>query len=108
MDITANELTKWAKDTLTKRGYFVVRINNTPVKGRKGIITKGVPDLLGCTKHGVLAGVEVKKIGDKLSQDQIDLMTYLDALGCEMLICTEVENKPSLIKFTDYVITKKK
>jgi hypothetical protein len=45
MDISANELTKWAKTNLEYIGYRLNRVNNIPYGKRKGTIQKGWADL---------------------------------------------------------------
>ncbi len=70
MDITANELTQWAKKNLEFIGYRLNRVNNIPFAKRKGTIQKGWADLQGYTENGIYVAVEIKKIGDKLSLEQ--------------------------------------
>ncbi len=68
--MTASELTKQIIKYLTLNGHFVVRINNIPgTKYRAGTLTKGVPDIMGCTKTGKALGIEVKTT-DKQSEYQ--------------------------------------
>ena len=47
MDISANDLTKWAKKSLEYLGYRLNRVNNIPFGKRKGTIQKGWADLQG-------------------------------------------------------------
>jgi RecB family endonuclease NucS len=97
MDITANELTQWAKKYLETQGVRLNRVNNIPWAKRKGTIEKGWPDLQGYDKNGTYFAVEVKKIGDKISLDQKNRLE--DIWICEgiSLICTEQDGKPILI-----------
>ena len=99
MDLSASELTKWAKETLSKTGCRLNRVNNIPVRRRKGTIEKGWPDLQGYTSLGIYCCVEVKKIGDKLSKEQIDRLE--DVTNCNGIayICTEEEGNPFLIQW---------
>jgi hypothetical protein len=96
MDITANELTKWAKKNLEYVGYRLNRVNNIPFGKRKGTIQKGWADLQGYTENGVYVAVEVKKLGDKLSQEQKERFKC----GGIVYICTEMDNKPALIEWS--------
>lgn len=100
MDITANELTKWAKKNFEYLGYRLNRVNNIPYGKRKGTIEKGWADLQGYTNEGRYLAVEIKKIGDKLSKEQIERFTDAWKCGGLVYICTEQEGKPALIEWT--------
>ncbi len=52
MDISANDLTKWAKKSLEYLGYRLNRVNNIPYGKRKGTIQKGWADLQGYSPEG--------------------------------------------------------
>jgi len=99
MDISANELTQWAKKNFEYMGFRLNRVNNIPYGKRRGTIQKGWADLQGYTNKGKYIAVEIKKIGDKLSKEQIERFT--DACKCECLvyICTEQDGKPVLIEW---------
>ena len=100
MDISANDLTKWAKKNLEYIGYRLNRVNNIPYGKRKGTIQKGWADLQGYTSEGRYVAVEVKKVGDKLSPEQKERLQ--DIHNCQGLvyICTEKENQPVLIEWS--------
>jgi hypothetical protein len=100
MDISANELTKWAKLNLEYIGYRLNRVNNIPFGKRKGTIQKGWADLQGYTEDGVYVAVEVKKIGDRLSIEQKERLKDIYECGGIVYICTEVDNKPTLIEWS--------
>ena len=100
MDISANELTKWAKLNLVYIGYRLNRVNNIPFGKRKGTIQKGWADIQGYTENGVYVAVEVKKIGDRLSVEQKDRLKDIYECGGIVYICTEVDNKPTLIEWS--------
>jgi len=100
MDISANELTKWAKSNLENIGYRLNRVNNIPFGQRKGTIQKGWADLQGYTENGVYVAVEVKKIGDRLSVEQKERLKDIYECGGIVYICTEVDNKPTLIEWS--------
>jgi len=100
MDISANDLTKWAKKNLEYAGYRLNRVNNIPYGKRKGTIEKGWADLQGYTSDGKYVAVEVKKIGDRLSPEQKERLEDIYKCGGIVYICTEVENKPALVEWT--------
>lgn len=101
MDITANELTKWAKEYLKKDGIRLNRVNNIPYGKRKGTIEKGWADLQGYDQNGVYVAVEVKKIGDKLSKEQIERLEDIWNCGGIVYICSELDKKPALISWEE-------
>jgi hypothetical protein len=100
MDISANDLTKWAKKNLEYIGYRLNRVNNIPYGRRKGTIQKGWADMQGYTPEGIYVAVEVKKIGDKLSLEQKERLQDIHKCGGIVYICTEVDNKPALVEWT--------
>jgi hypothetical protein len=100
MDISANELTKWAKLNLGYIGYRLNRVNNIPFGKRKGTIEKGWADLQGYSAEGTYVAVEVKKLCDKLSTEQKERLGDIHKCGGIVYICTEVENKPALVEWT--------
>jgi hypothetical protein len=98
--MTASELTRWAKAHLEKQGYRLNRVNNIPVRRRKGTVQKGWSDLQGYTKEGIYAAIEVKTEGDKISVEQIERLKDAQSCGAKVYICTIDENKePLLIEF---------
>jgi hypothetical protein len=100
MDISANELTQWAKKNLETIGFRLNRVNNIPFAKRKGTIQKGWADLQGYTEKGTYVAVEIKKIGDKLSNDQKLRLEDIYKCGGIVYICTEMGNKPTLIEWS--------
>lgn len=100
MDISANELTKWAKLNLGYIGYRLNRVNNIPFGKRKGTIEKGWADLQGYSPEGTYVAVEVKKIGDRLSLEQKERLGDIHKCGGIVYICTEIDNKPTLVEWT--------
>ena len=99
MDLTASQLTKWAKEILEIGGFRLNRVNNIPVRRRKGTIEKGWSDLQGYSKIGIYTAIEVKTKNDKLSQEQIDRLNDIKYCNGIALICTEENNKPTLLKW---------
>jgi hypothetical protein len=100
MDITANELTKWAKTNLGYIGFRLNRVNNIPFGKRKGTIEKGWADLQGYTSEGIYVAVEIKKLGDKLSIEQKERLNDIHKCGGIVYICTEVDKKATLVEWT--------
>ena len=100
MDITANDLTKWAKTNLGYMGFRLNRVNNIPYGKRKGTIEKGWADLQGYTSEGIYVAVEVKKLGDKLSIEQKERLNDIHKCGGIVYICTEVDKKATLVEWT--------
>ncbi|CAB4121985.1 VRR-NUC domain containing protein [uncultured Caudovirales phage] len=100
MDISANELTKWAKLNLGYMGFRLNRVNNIPYGKRKGTIEKGWADLQGYTPDGKYVAIEIKKLGDRLSQEQKERLQDIHNCGGIVYICTEVGNKPTLVEWT--------
>jgi hypothetical protein len=100
MDISANDLTKWAKKNLEYEGFRLNRVNNIPYGKRKGTIEKGWADLQGYTSEGIYVAVEVKKIGDKLSPEQKERLEDIHKCNGIVYICTEIDNKPALVEWT--------
>jgi hypothetical protein len=100
MDISANELTKWAKLNLGYIGFRLNRVNNIPYGKRKGTIEKGWADLQGYTSEGKYVAVEVKKIGDKLSPEQKERLEDIHKCGGIVYICTEVDKKATLVEWS--------
>jgi len=102
MDLNASQLTKYAKEHLKIFGYRLNRVNNIPVRKRKGTIEKGWADLQGYNSKGIYVAVEVKKIGDTLKSEQrIRLQDVIDC-GGEAFICTEENGKPILLTLAEF------
>ncbi len=100
MELSASELTKWAKEYCKSKEWRITRMNNTPIQRRKGTIEKGWPDLIGYTQNGLIVSVEVKKKGDKLSQEQIVTLKDIYQCGGMSYICTEnKDHEPILISW---------
>jgi hypothetical protein len=100
MDISANDLTKWAKKNLEYAGFRLNRVNNIPYGKRKGTIQKGWADLQGYSDKGIYTAIEVKKIGDKLSLEQRERLKDIYECGGIVYICTEIESKPAIVEWS--------
>lgn len=102
MDLTAAQLTKYAKEYLSIFGYRLNRVNNIPVRRRKGTIEKGWADLQGYSPNGIYVSVEVKKIGDTIKTEQRNRLQDVIDCGGEAFICTEKDGKGILIPYKDF------
>jgi len=100
-ELSANELTRWAKEYLATKKIRLNRVNNIPVRRRKGTVEKGWADLQGYNSKGIYVAVEVKKIGDKLSDEQIKRLDDVTKCGGEAYICTQEGKNPKLIAWTE-------
>jgi len=100
-ELSANELTRWAKEYLATKKVRLNRVNNVPVRRRKGTVEKGWADLQGYNSKGIYVAVEVKKIGDKLSDEQIKRLNDVTECGGEAYICTQEGKNPKLIAWTE-------
>jgi hypothetical protein len=104
MNLTASEITRSVLKELSARGCKVWRSNNLAVRGRKFIGEKGAPDVQGHNRRtGIALYCEIKAIGDKLSQDQINFLSEATDSGCITLIATEANGQIKIISFRDYV-----
>lgn len=103
-ELTASDITKTALTLLKLQRVTAWRQNNLTVRRRKGIVTKGVGDILGYTNNGQarFVGCEVKKIGDKLSPEQTEFLSSLSKSGGYALIATQVGNRVELISFDEF------
>ena len=101
-ELSASELTKWAKEHLAKQGVRLNRVNNIPIRRRKGTVEKGWADLQGYNSNGIYVAVEVKKIGDVLKPEQVNRLNDVIVCGGKALICTEDEGQPILINFGEF------
>ncbi len=100
-ELSASDLTKWAKEYLASKKVRLNRVNNIPVRRRKGTIEKGWADLQGYNSKGIYVAVEVKKLGDKLSEEQIKRLDDVTNCGAEAYICTQEGKNPKLIAWTE-------
>jgi len=92
---------------LILKGHNVTawRQNNHATRGRMNNVKKGVSDIIGYNNStGVAVFVEVKKIGDKLSREQKDLLTHAARSGCIVMIATQGDGfYTELIDYMEYI-----
>ena len=90
--MTASELTKQIIKYCTLQGHFVCRINNIPgTKYRANTLTKGVPDIMGCTKTGKALGIEIKTT-DKQSEFQAEFENHYKKRGGIYILARKLED----------------
>lgn len=87
---SAGEITKIAIEILTARGWYAWRQTNLTVRGRRGIVKKGVADILCFNKSNCLFGAaEVKTVGDTIRPEQHEFLSSVKKAGGMALIATE-------------------
>lgn len=102
-ELTASEITKDTLQILESRNCYPWRQVNTSVRNRKGIVKKGVSDVLFFNLSTCLFGAcEVKKIGDTLRTEQIEFLIRVHEAGGMALVATQVRDRTELIPFTIY------
>lgn len=90
-----NDLTKQVLEYCLKSGHHVVRINNIPGKKyRKNNVTKGTPDILGCTKSGQALAIEIKNkdTHDTQSIYQQEFEDHYKKRGGIYILATKLED----------------
>src|ERR1700709_2284493 len=100
-ELSASDITKTALLLLKLQHICAWRQTNTTTHRRKGIVNKGVGDILGYTQNGQarMVAAEVKTIGDRLSPDQREFLGNLSKAGGIAYIATQVNNQVQLIPF---------
>src|SRR5687767_11995813 len=96
---------KTALQILEVRGFKCWPQNNVrAVKGRSFVGKKGVSDIIGWqNKTGLTCFTEVKTVNDKLSKEQIELLSSLHQSGGIALIATQDQaGGVILIPFVEY------
>lgn len=89
-EMTTSEITEEAKKQLALRNVKCWRNNNIRVPGRTFIGERGSSDLLGLNKAtGIFVACEVKKIGDTLSDKQIEFLADVQNAGGFALVATQ-------------------
>lgn len=89
-------------DYLLMKKHFVIRLNNIPptqmVNGSrvfrrmpKGSV-KGLPDIAVVTEGGYVVWLEVKKVGGRLSPDQIEFKRRVDEKCGEYYVVRSIED----------------
>lgn len=92
--MTTNELTKAVILYLTAHGHMVMRVNNSGAKGRVNVVSKGCPDLVGCTKTGRALFIEIKnkQTKDKLSDYQKEVKRNVELRDGLYIVVTELKD----------------
>lgn len=97
--MTASELTRWAKAKLEAEGCRVNRVNNIPVRRRKGTVQKGWADLQGYSSNGIYVACEIKTKNDRLSTEQTERLKDIVECGGYAYLCMEDKEGAILIPF---------
>lgn len=106
-DLTKDEITQSALKELRANGARVRKVHNVGAyKKRRGQVQSGWPDIQGYSKTGVALLCEVKSNGDKLSDEQIDILSDLDSKGGIALIAVQVGLQVKIIPWKKYCIEK--
>lgn len=85
--LTKGQITELALIQFRAMGFDCWRNNNIPVKRRQFIGRKGVPDIIGFGKNGILFspgcffGAEGKTENDSLSKEQKEFLISLNQAG---------------------------
>lgn len=105
MNLDKGHIRKIALEILKLRGFRVWPQNNVrAVRGRSFVGQKGVSDIIGWQIHtGLLCFAEVKTLTDKLSEDQIELLSSLHQSGGIALIATQSGTGVTIVPFIDYL-----
>lgn len=91
--MTANELTKQILEYCRLQGHYVFRVNNIPgTKYRANTLTKGIADILGCTKKGVALAIEVKIDKDRQSDFQKEFEEHYKKRGGIYIVAKKLED----------------
>jgi hypothetical protein len=89
----SNNLTKNIIKYCALQGHYVVRINNIPgTKFRKNTLTRGVADIMGCTKEGIALAIEVKIGKDKQSEFQKTFENHYKNRGGVYILANELKD----------------
>ena len=95
--MTSAQLTKDIIKYCILQGHYVVRVNNFPSrKYRKGNVTPGVSDIMGCTKDGRALAIEVKTT-DQQSIYQKQFEEHYDSRGGIYILARKLEDVTDLI-----------
>lgn len=92
---TETEIQKEILTYLKQMGFFVWR-QNSGGRGKVRFGIRGIPDIIGMTSTGQFLGVEVKRPGKDLSDEQIDFM--IKARACGGWVC-RAESLDSVKRF---------
>lgn len=96
-ELTKAHIRASALKELAYRGCDCWRQNNIAVRRRTFIGRYGVSDIMGfCKKTGRIVAVEVKTIGDRLSDDQIDFLNDVKKAGGKAYIACQVGTRVEL------------
>lgn len=99
--LTSNDITKEALLRLKAKGFEVWRQNQVKVPGRGFVGKKGLSDIIGFDGSGRFVFCEVKKKGDRLSDDQIQLLNKASQSGCLCYIAKQINDS---VELSEYIL----
>ena len=95
MKIKEQTIQKAIKDYLEAIGWVVVKINNVGIKKNDGSYIPthqvGVSDLICCTPEGEFVAIEVKRPGNKPTENQKRFLKRVNATGGLGLWATSID-----------------
>lgn len=98
MDLTASEISKLVMLCYSQR-YELWRQNNLAVPGRKFIGKKGAGDLTGYEiETGIRVEIEIKKVGDVLSDDQAEFLIRISEKGIAWIATQDKYKQLNMIR----------
>jgi len=98
-EISTNDITKEALLILKAKGYNVWRHNQVKVPGRAFVGKRGCSDIIGHTPTGKFVVCEVKKRGDKLSEDQKQFLDEASRAGCLTFLAVQKGPDVELVSY---------
>ena len=105
MELTAAQITEQALNILGWTGFEAWRQTNNTGKRWKNNVHKGTADIVGYERNGGSCRhmeCEVKKIGDKLSKEQVTHLTKIHLAGGHALVAHEVNGLVKITPFAEY------
>lgn len=90
--MTANELTKQILEYCRLQGHYIFRVNNIPTGRNRKSQTRGIADLVGCTKKGIALAIEVKIDSDKQSEYQKEFEAHYTKRGGIYIVAKKLED----------------
>lgn len=89
MGIEENKVKKGLKYFLEQEGYKVYRINNIPGGRFRHIMKKGICDIIALKKGSPALFIEAKKLGGKISKEQLEFLELINTSSTLFAICVE-------------------
>lgn len=92
--MTESEIEKSILDYLAYNNVMCWKDRQLPKKPRKGarLSQNGTPDILGILSDGTFLGIEVKKPGGKVSEDQKTFLKRSCELGAQTFVAYSLDD----------------